>query len=478
MTTMTLMLKTAGEIGVKSPRTRRRFLRILRDNVRVALGRAGVTAALEPGWGRMFLETADPDGARPALASVFGLHSVSDVEVLTFHGLDDLVGRAADVFRDRVEGRTFAVRARRVGEHPFRSGDVNRALGAALLPRSAGVNLGEPEVEVPLEIVHDRAYAVVGSTRGAGGLPVGTGGPAVALFSGGFDSPVAAWMAMSRGISLDLVICDLGGCAQTDGALTVARELIVRWAPGVEPVAHVVDLLPVVAALTQRVDPRLRQVLLKRAMYRAGVLVAREVRAEALVTGEALGQASTQTLRNLAVAEAVSPLPVLRPLVGMNKEEIVGRSRAIGTHAVSERVKEYCSISTGRVETAARMGEVERAEEALEESLIAAAVSRRRIVDLVAWRPGPLPAYVVEAVPEGAVVVDVREKDEGPDAGDLRLPFSEVGEWSASLDREPVYLFVCSVGSRSELVAQQLSERGYRAFCLAGGVHRLGHRAA
>jgi len=475
---MTFMLKTAGEIGVKSPRTRRRFLRILRDNVRVALGRAGVTAALEPGWGRMFLETADPDAARPALAAVFGLHSVSDVEVLTFDGLDHLVTRAADVFRGRVEGRTFAVRARRVGEHPFRSGDVNRALGAALLPHSAGVNLGEPEVEVPLEIVHDRAYAVIGSTPGAGGLPVGTGGPAVALFSGGFDSPVAAWMAMSRGISLDLVICDLGGCAQTEGALTVARELIARWAPGVEPVAHVVDLLPVVAALTQRVDPRLRQVLLKRAMYRAGVLVAREVRAEALVTGEALGQASTQTLRNLAVAEAVSPLPVLRPLVGMNKEEIVGRSRTIGTHAVSERVKEYCSISTGRVETAARMGEVERAEEALEESLIAAAVGRRRIVDLVAWRPGPLPAYVVEAVPEGAVVVDVREKDEGPDAGDLRLPFSEVGEWSASLDREPVYLFVCSVGSRSELVAQQLSERGYRAFCLAGGVHRLGHRAA
>lgn len=473
-----LMVKTAGEIGVKSPRTRRRFVRILRENAHRAMSRQGVQGKVGNGWGRMLVRADDPARAREALRRVFGFHSVSDVEVLGFDGLEDLVAQAARLYRDRVEGRTFAVRARRSGAHDFRSGDVNRELGAALLESSAGVDLDAPEVVVGIEVVNAEAYAILDSVGGAGGLPVGTGGRGVALFSGGFDSPVAAWMTLSRGISLDLVICDLGGCAQTDGALGVAKELVTRWDAGTEPRAHVVDLLPVVAALTQNVDARLRQVLLKRAMYRAGALVAREVRAEALVTGEALGQASTQTLRNLAVAEEAAGMPVIRPLVAMSKDEIIARARAIGTHQASEQVKEYCSISTGPVETAARMDEVLTAEGDVDESLIRLAVEKRRVVDLLGWERGALPAYVVEEPVDGAVVVDVREPDEGPDAGDVRLPFSRVHEWLPDLDREATYLFVCSVGSRSELVAEQLHERGYRAFCLAGGVHRLGPRAA
>jgi tRNA uracil 4-sulfurtransferase len=473
-----LMVKTAGEIGVKSPRTRRRFVRILRENAHRALARHGVRGKVGQGWGRMLVRTDDPGRGREVLGRVFGFHSISDVTVLRFEGLDELVAQAADLYRNRVAGRTFAVRARRSGEHDFRSGDVNRALGTALLEASSGVDLDHPQEEVAIEIVDRHAYALLGSVPGAGGLPIGTGGRGVALFSGGFDSPVAAWMALSRGIALDLVICDLGGCAQTDGALHVAKELAVRWAPGVEPRAHVVDLLPIVAALTQHVDPRLRQVLLKRAMYRAGALVARNIRAEALVTGEALGQASTQTLRNLAVAEAAGEMPVVRPLVGMSKEEIIGRARDIGTHAASERVKEYCSISTGPVETAARLEEVLTAEGDVDASLIGLAVEKRRVVDLADWERGPLPAYVVEEPVEDAVVVDVRELDEGPDAGDLRLPFSRAEEWLPGLDRDASYLFVCSVGSRSEVLAQRLHERGYRAYCLAGGVRRMGPRAA
>ncbi len=433
------MLKTAGEIGIKAPRTRRRFVRILRRNARRALRRADVRGEIEAGWGRLFVETGDPDGARDVLSRVFGFHSVAEVRTLAFEGLDDLVATAADVYRERVAGRTFAVETRRAGTHDFRSGDVNRALGTALSEAAAGVDLDAPEVEVRLEIVNDRAHAVLTSVRGAGGLPIGTAGRAVSLFSGGFDSPVAAWMAMSRGLAIDLVIFDLGGCAQTDGALSVAKALATRWAPGVEPTAHVIDLLPVVAALTQRVEPRLRQVLLRRAMYRAGTDLARRLGAEALVTGESLGQASTQTLQNLAVAEEAAGVPVLRPLVGISKDDIMTRARVIGTHDASVKVKEYCSIATGPVETAAQPSEVVAAEAHLDGSIIRRAVEGGRRLDLVEWTRGPLPAYVVEEPPDGAV---------------------------------------CSVGVRSEQVAERLHRHGYRAYCLAGGVHRLGPRAA
>ena len=188
---------------------------------------------------------------------------------------------------------------------------------------------------------------------------------------------------------------------------------MLRWAPGREPRAHIVDLTAVVASLRARVEPRLRQVVLKRAMHRAGTLLAEELGADALVTGESLGQVSTQTLRNLAVAEEAAGVPLIRPLIGMDKEEIIARARRIGTHDASERVREHCHISTGRVETAARLRDVVTAEHRVDEAFVAGAVRDRRTVGVRSWRPGPPPAHVAAEVPEGAVVVDVREPEEG-----------------------------------------------------------------
>jgi tRNA uracil 4-sulfurtransferase len=473
-----LVLKIAGEIGTKSARTRRRFLRTLAGNARAALRRRGVRARVEPRWSRLLVRADDAGAAAAVLERVFGLHSVSDASVVRFASLDELVGAAAGAYRDRVAGRTFAVRARRSGEHPFRSIDVAVALGEALRPVSAGVDLGSPEVEVPLEIVGDTAYLLLERRPGAGGLPVGVGGRAVALFSGGFDSPVAVWMAMRRGIAIDLVTCDLGGCGQVDAALEVARGLVEAWAPGVEPRAHVVDLAPAVAALRARVEPGIRQVVLKRAMYRAGTIVAERLGAEALVTGEALGQVSTQTMRNLAVAEDAAGLPVLRPLIGMDKEEILARARGIGTHDASARVQEHCDIATGRVETAARLRHVVSAEGRLDDAFVDDAAHSAVEVDLTTWQPGPPPEHVLEAPPRGAVIVDVREPEEGPAAGELRLPFSRIHEWAGGLDRARTYVFVCAHGNRSEMVAHDLRRRGLDAYSLAGGIGGLPDRAA
>jgi tRNA uracil 4-sulfurtransferase len=233
-----------------------------------------------------------------------------------------------------------------------------------------------------------------------------------------------------------------------------------------------------VAALKARIEPRLRQVLLKRAMYRAGTLVAEDLGADALVTGEALGQVSTQTLRNIAVAEEAAGIPVLRPLIGMDKEEIIRRARDIGTYDASERVIEHCSISEGRVETAASLREVLTAEGNVDDGFIRAAVGRRHEVDLLTWEPGPPPAHVVEEVPDQAMIVDVREKDEGTPVGDVRLPYTRAHEWAPGLDPDRTYLFVCSHGLRSESLAHELQRRGIRAFSLAGGIGRLPIRAA
>jgi thiamine biosynthesis protein ThiI len=451
---------------------------VLARNVRAALRRAGVRGTVEPRWSRLLVRTPDPREGIDALSRVFGIHSVAEARAVRSDSLEGLVSDAADESRQRVRGRTFAVRVKRSGRHPYRSLDVATALGTALLGDSGGVDLDHPEVVVPVEISDGEAFVLTDGTPGPGGLPVGVGGRVLSLFSGGFDSPVATWMVMRRGMEVDLLVYDLGGCGQVDAALEVAQTLARTWSPGVEPTAHVVDLAPVVAALRDRVDPGIRQVLLKRVMYRGGTLLARRLGSEALVTGEALGQVSTQTLRNLTVADEAAGLPVLRPLVGMDKEEIIARARTIGTHDASARVQEHCAIATGRVETAARLQAVVTAEGQIEESFVHAAVEGARAIDLLEWKPGPAPGHVVEDLPEGAVVVDVREPGEGEAVGDLRLPFSRFAEWGPGLDRGRTYVFVCSHGARSEMVAHDLRDRGVDAYSLAGGIGRLPDRAA
>jgi tRNA uracil 4-sulfurtransferase len=473
-----LLLRLVGEVCTKSPRTRRRFLGVLTRNARAALRRAGVPAEVRQEWTRLVVETPEPAAAREALSRVFGIHSVHETLPVPYSSLPGLVEALVPLYAPRVAGRSFAVRARRREPASFRSHDLAVELGAALLPLASRVDLSNPEVEVAVEIHADHADAVLERSDGAGGLPLGTGGRAVALFSGGFDSPVAAWRVMRRGTQLDLLICDLGGCGQLDQALAVAKELALRWTAGLEPRFWVVDLAPVVLALTRRVDPRLRQVLLRRAMYRAGSFLAEEIGASALVTGESLGQVSTQTLGNIRTCEQAATVPVLRPLIGMDKDEIMVQARAIGTFEASSRVQEHCSISPGKVETWSSPGQVDAVEraagdEALTEAWIRAAVERRRPVDLRSWTPGALPDLVVDSVPEGAVVVDVREPEEGPMAGEMRLPFSRFTELLDRLDPARSYLVVCASGQRSYTVARELERRGITAWSLAGGVGSL-----
>jgi thiamine biosynthesis protein ThiI len=207
-----LLVRLGGEVCTKSPRTRRRFLGVLTRNARSALRRAGVPAEVRQEWTRLVVSTPQPAAARDTLSRAFGVHSVHDTLPVPFSSLTGLVEALVPLYAGRVAGRSFAVRARRRERVPFTSHDLAVELGAALRPLATRVDLDDPEVEVVVEIHAGHADAVLASTAGVGGLPLGTGGRAVALFSGGFDSPVAAWRVMRRGTQLDLLTCDLGFC--------------------------------------------------------------------------------------------------------------------------------------------------------------------------------------------------------------------------------------------------------------------------
>lgn len=399
-----LLVTPSGEIHLKSRRTARWFRRTLLENLEAALRRSAPGAAAREIDHRIVIEHDDLVAAAEAAAATIGIQRVAIAEPVAADDLDTLVAAVADASRERVRGRTFAVRVRRRGTHPWGSPDAARAIGSALLAGAAGVDLDTPEVEVEVDVHDERAVILGRAWEGVGGVPLGTQPEILALLSGGFDSPVAAWMLMRRGAPVDFVHFKLD-CAQSDHALAVAHGLWRQWGAGTDPRVWVVDFQAVKEALATQCPPRLRQIVLKQLMFQAADRVAELHGHPALVTGESVGQVSSQTLHHLAAIDSVVGRSVLRPLAGFTKNEIITRAREIGTEALSSRAKEVCDLTDGPVAIAAQRDTLDRAHDGLPEGLVEEALATREVVTLSQWMPGFPLVRVVSEVPEGAAEV-------------------------------------------------------------------------
>ena len=473
------LISVSGEIPLKSPRTKPRFFRALAKAVEDALGRRGVKSfRMWRDGSRVFLRA--PTNCLDTLSHVFGVRRACVAVETPFNDLNDLSAKVAELLKDVVRGRKFAVRVKRVGKHDFTSVDAARAIGSALHPYSAGVDLTNPEVEVRVEIRGSVAYVIRECVEGPGGLPAGTEGRVLTLFSGGFDSPVAAWMAAKRGLETHFLHFVLTSPESASQAFEVARKLATDWLHGYRPKFIVVDYRRVVEEVVRRVRRDFRQVVLRALMYVGGWLAAERFGFDALVTGEAVGQASSQTLRNLAAVEEVvarvlgRPPHVLRPLACMDKEEIISLSKRVGTHDLSARVAEYCAIAPSRVVTRAKPRELAEELGKVSLNLVRDAVASASTAD--ALNPPPkqwLPDDIeIDYIPEGAVVVDMRSLKEYREwhyPGAIHV--SEAGDLRRFRDR-PVVLY-CSHGYASYLMAEHLRREGVRAYSVKGGVETL-----
>jgi thiamine biosynthesis protein ThiI len=479
------VLRLSGELSTKARATRRRFLGQLVQNLEEALAGEGIAARVERAHERVYLVPADARAVEIA-ARIFGVQSISLAERVEFASLAELVAIAARRFAPDVRERSFAVRARIVGGREtaeFGARDVEVELGTALLPGARRVDLGAPEATVRVEVHRGQAHLFRTAIPGAGGLPLGTEGRAVALVSGGFDSAVAAWQLLRRGVRLEYVFCNLGGRTHELGTLRVMKWIAEMWSYGDRPRLHAFDFGPVVQELKDRSEPRYWQILLKREMMRAAERVARAVRAQAIVTGEALGQVSSQTLPNLAVISQATALPILRPLVGFHKNEIIALAEQIGTAPLSAAVGEYCGIAPRRPATAARLADVLRQEERREDAALEHAWKTSRRIDLRTFDPESelIPDLAVEKVPPGATLLDLRTREEFAEwhaEGALRLDFADALRAYPSFAKDREYVVYCAVGLKSAHLAELMCEAGLRAHHLRGGARALRGRSA
>ncbi len=335
MDSVTHVLATVHEVALKGG-NRGWFERTLVGNVRAALKGLPVAEISIPA--RVVIRFSEPAAwyeVRRRLETVFGINGIVPVERAgtTFDQLERFVREHIAEFA----GTSFAVRCKRSDKRfPMTSEQVNRSLGALVNDLTGmRVDLEQPDVTLHVVVQSDGIYLYRDRYPGPGGLPVGTSGRVLVLLSGGIDSPVAAYLAMKRGTKAHYVHFHSG--PYTSDASLGKVERIVRILTRHQGSSRlaVVPFGECQREIVASCPERLRVVIYRRMMLRTAERIARRWRCEALVTGESLNQVASQTLENMAAIDRVAHMPVLRPLVGLDKQEIIGLAERAGTFDVS-----------------------------------------------------------------------------------------------------------------------------------------------
>lgn len=337
-----------GEVGLKG-KNRAYFINGLAANIRRVLKGLGPGYRVSTPYGRVFVDL--PPGAQvepvlSALQRVFGLVSFSPV-VQTELDMGAIKEAALRELLADGQPETFKVAARRsLKTFSLNSMEINQELGGYLLKNCPGlkVDIHQPQRVVNVEVRKEGAFVFSRVIPGPGGLPVGVTGKGVLLLSGGIDSPVAGWLAMKRGIALEAVYFDTPPFTSARALAKVEKlaEILARWAP---VNLHVVNFTPVQRALMEHVPEDLTITVMRRFMFRVAEALAGEKGALALITGESVGQVASQTLESMLTINSVVAIPVLRPVVAMDKVEIMELARKIGTYETSiEPYQDCCTL--------------------------------------------------------------------------------------------------------------------------------------
>jgi len=344
------------------------FERQLTKNIRHVLKDISPQTPVLGGYGKFLLPVDDISALDPIvtrLKYVFGIANIcAGVEI----DQDvNLFCRAAESLLEGESFKSIRVETRRADKNfPVGSMEVNRIVGAALCSKfGVGADMLHPDRTVYIEITDNTAYVYSSKVQGAKGLPVGVSGRVVSLLSAGFDSPVASWQLMKRGANVIFVhfhSMPYTSRQSVDQTRDLA-QLLTRYQ--FRSKLYLVPFAEAQQEIVQHAPQSLRVILYRRMMVRIACDIAREEKAEALVTGESVGQVASQTLRNIRAIDEVASLPILRPLAGADKEETIAIARTIGTYEISQQPYDDCCsfLAPRKPETWAGMTELHSAEE-------------------------------------------------------------------------------------------------------------------
>lgn len=363
-----LIIARYGEVGLKSNRVRRRFENRLINNIK-----ASIDAEVKVYQARIFIFPKDFDDAIEKLEMIFGIVSYSPAVSTksTFEDVERDLATYAEKLHDEGlldENTRFAISCRRVGTHEFSSQEMAAFAGAVIVKKySSPVDLTNPELTIYLEVRDNDAYIFHEKIEGPGGLPLGTQGKVISLVSSGIDSPVATYLMMKRGCQVIALYCDNQPYTTPD-ALKNYEDLIDQlnlYASGAPIKKRVVKYGDYLSTCKSEAPDKMTCVLCKSGMYKIAGMLAKKLHAEAVIDGSSLGQVASQTLPNILATREDLDVPVLSPLIGLDKVEITRIAEKIGTFEISKRDDGGCKAVPKYPETKADLELVKEIKEAI-----------------------------------------------------------------------------------------------------------------
>ena len=474
----TFIIKLFPEIVVKSKPVRTRMIRILTGNIRNVFQNSGIRVKVLGNWDRVFVKVpkeVSNETSSDILSRIPGIHSFSEVLSFPYTSLDDILRTAAPLAMPEITGKTFCVRCKRKGQETFTSVELERTLGEVLWEsgKSAGVSLKKPQVTIHVEVDGKKFYLLSNTRKGIGGYPLSTQEDVLSLISGGFDSGVSSFDFIRRGARVHYCFFNMGGREHEIGVREEAHFIWKKYGSSHRVKFFAVPFEDVVGEILQNIDHHLMGVVLKRMMMRAAAKIAEREGIKALVTGESVGQVSSQTITNLSVIDRVTPVLILRPLITMDKQDIIDKCREIGTEELAAAMPEYCGVISQKPTIHADLGRIEEEEKKFDFSILDKAIEDSRWTDIKEIGEAPKGAEpeveYVTAAGKGEVVLDVRAPDEAEEnplklegAEIKELPFYKIATEFGNLDQTKTYLLYCKNGVMSRLQALILKERGFK----------------
>lgn len=380
--------------------------------------------------------------------------------------LDEIKVKVNEICAHEIQGKTFVIRAKRTGTQEFKSTQIEQTVGGYMLAMNdtKGVSLKNPEVTINIELEHHQLNIITYKHMGMGGFPIGTQGSVLSLMSGGFDSTVASYLTMKRGIKTHFIFFNLGGVAHEIGVKQVAYYLWNKFGSSHRVSFISIPFDDVVTEIFKSVSQPYMGVMLKRLMLKASEKIADSMGIDALITGESVAQVSSQTLRNLALIDQVTNKLVLRPLSMMSKPDIIDIAYKIGTSRFAEAMPEYCGVISQNPVTHGSYERMEKEAKYFDYTVLDEAVKKSVFVNVDEIDQDITQIGQMEIVSDlssgNYTVIDIRQNDEciQTQVETIKIPFYKLKSEFKKLPQDKEYLFYCDKGILSQLHAQFLRD--------------------
>ena len=380
--------------------------------------------------------------------------------------LDEIKVVVNETMAHAIQGKTFVVRCKRMGTQEFKSTHVEQTVGGYMLAMNdtKGVALKGAEYTINLELEFAQLNVITHKHMGMGGFPIGSQGSILSLMSGGFDSTVASYLTMKRGIKTHFIFFNLGGIAHEIGVKQVAYYLWNKFGSSHRVQFISIPFDDVVTEIFKSVSEPYMGVMLKRLMLMASEKVADTMSIDALVTGESVAQVSSQTLRNLALIDQATNKLVLRPLSMMSKPDIIDIANKIGTTRFAESMPEYCGVISKNPVTHGNYERTASEARRFDYTILDEAVKNSAFINVDEMDQNISEIGQMEVISDLSsgdyTVIDIRQSDDCIETSveTLKIPFYKLKSEFKKLPQDKEYLFYCEKGILSQLHAQFLRD--------------------